>query len=119
MKASPAHRAVAELERRAAARLAAADAKLARLNRDKQSLVACHVQARQSMLASSQWRSLECQALAAHMLWVAAAAARISATQRHETVNRESIACERVHWARCRVGLERRARRADPQAWPD
>ena len=110
---------MAELERRAAARLAAADAKLAHLNHDKQSLVACHVRARQSMLASSQWRSLECQALTAHMLWVAAGAARISTAQRHETVNRETVARERVHWARCRIGLERRARRGVLRTWPD
>ena len=119
MKASPAYRAVAELERRAAARLAAAEAKLAHLTRDKQTLVACHVRARQSMLASSQWGSLECQALTAHMAWVAAAAARISDAQRHETGNRVTVARERVHWARCRIGLERRARRHVPRTWPD
>jgi hypothetical protein len=119
VKTSPAYQAIAELERRAAARLACADATLAHLIRDKQNLLAHHVRARQSMLGSSHWRGLECQALAAHMTWVAAGAARISAVQRQEMNARAGLARERMHWARCRIGLERRLRRDVPRTWPD
>lgn len=119
MKNSPTYHAVAELERRAAARLARADATLAHLIRDRHGLLAEHVRARQAMLGSSQWGSLECYALAAHMTWVATGAARISTARRLEMTNREALARERMHWACCRIGLERRARRDVPRTWPD
>jgi len=119
MKTSPAYQAVADLERIAAARLARADATLTHLISDKCDLVAGHVRARQTMLGSFRWSSLECHALAAHMVWVAAGAARISAKQRHEINARAALARERTHWARCRKGLERRVRRGVPRTWPD
>jgi hypothetical protein len=119
VKPTPAYRAILELERRSAARLAALHADFLRLGRARRDIIALSARSRRSLLARSSWSALECAAISAHTIWVAAAAADLSAAQRIDGTHAAKIAQERMHWAGCRRGLERRAARETGAPWRD
>ncbi len=112
MTASASHRAVLDLERRAAARLAAVHVNLYRLSEARNDLIARAAQVRRTLLGRASCSGFEIAALAAHMVRAAAAAAELSAAQRDDNTLAAKLNAERLHWARCRRGLERRAERA-------
>lgn len=112
MKPSQAHRAVAELERRAAVRLAAMHAELTRLAHARNDLIARNAHARSTLLARSRCSGFECFTLAAHTVWTGVAASALLAAHHAQLARSAMLARERMHWARCRVGLERRTRQA-------
>ena len=116
MTASSSHRAVLDLERRAAARLAAVLVNLRRLGCARRDIIAKAAQARRTLLERTRCSGFEIAALAAHMLGVASAAADISDAQRDDSALAARLDAERLHWARCRRGLERRAKRRS-SAW--
>jgi hypothetical protein len=68
-----------------------------------------------ALFESAQWSSFQCHALVVHTAWSAAAAFDLSSAYRREVARLKTIAAERMHWARCRHGLERRARRSNDQ----
>ncbi|HEV2037697.1 MAG TPA: hypothetical protein VGQ96_03735, partial [Candidatus Eremiobacteraceae bacterium] len=68
--------------------------------------------------AASRWEAFQCQTLSEHMLWTAAALAGIAAALHAQRATVNALALERMHWARCRRGLERRALRESAR-WPD
>ena len=110
MTASSSHRAVLDLERRAAARLAAVLVNLRRLGCARRDVIARAAQARRTLLGQARCSGFEIAALAAHMLRAASAAADLSDAQREDGALAARLDAERLHWARCRRGLERRAK---------
>jgi len=106
---SPAYRAVSELERRAAAQLAAIHWTIVRLARKRNEIIARNARARKALFEQRFGSAFACTALSSHTIWTANAAAECAATQRAQMLDVARIAGERLHWARCRRGLERRA----------
>jgi hypothetical protein len=111
MIASASHRAVLDLERRAAARLAAVNVDLQRLGKARDGIIASAAQARGTLFGRTSCSGFEIAALAIHMVRAATAAAELSDAQRDDRALAAKLSAERLHWARCRRGLERRGGR--------
>ncbi len=112
MKQSGTFRAIAELERRAAASVWSARLRAAQLVRDRARLIAANAAERLDLTKATTWSSLDCYMLATRTTWTAANASALISAARSELARASAIAQERWHWAACRRGLERRAARA-------
>jgi hypothetical protein len=112
VRQSSAYNVVVSLEQLTAARLASCRADIARLMRRRYDLINRNARVRQSLL-DRQWCSgFEFAALFAHTAWTAAVASSLLAAKSKERVASAKLAQERLHWARCRRGLERRMKHA-------
>jgi len=107
------------LERAAGAQLAALHARLLALRAQRNAVLAQSAAAKRILHARRLWSAFDCAMVTNHTLWSAAASSAISIAQRATLADGARFAKEKARWATARVGLARRAARAEPTPWPD
>ncbi|MBV8461073.1 MAG: hypothetical protein JOZ50_10825 [Candidatus Eremiobacteraeota bacterium] len=102
--------AVGELERRADALMRAALAHAHEFAHNRARLIALVAEERRLLLTVGQHESFRYHVLTARTLWSATRASLLVQSCQHELTTAAKARQERLHWAACRRGLERRAR---------
>ncbi|MBC5807725.1 MAG: hypothetical protein DLM53_07695 [Candidatus Eremiobacter antarcticus] len=106
------HELVSKLEEREQAAVAAASLRADRLSDCRAAVIRQNLRARRAVGEQTIWMHFDCACLWGHTVWASGVAGRFSALHAAELQHVSERDVHRMHWARCRVGVERRRSRS-------
>jgi hypothetical protein len=102
---------LSRLEERESAAVAAGSARADHLAHCRAAVIRDNLRARRALTERTAWMHFDCACLWGHTVWASSEASRFSALHAQEMRQAAQRTVQRMHWARCRVGVERRRSR--------
>ncbi len=103
---------LSRLEEREKAAVAAANTRADRLADCRIAVIRQNLAARRALCQQTMWMHFDCACLWGHTVWASGVAGRFSALHAAELRHFAERDAQRLNWARCRVGVERRTARS-------